>query len=279
MSDGDNEIVCRASSWIKIRAVLILLMLAVFAYMFYKDGVSGYKEKNLHYYSHKLFIQVAPDAAKAGDFTAASWEAFAKEQVFQFPSGEKDGPVPDTAKTMKWPEELVHGYDVLKSGNSSSDLTKLWTEYTERMRLDAKPIEEPYTLGKIKEQFYCAYICVGLFIVVLFLFLRTLFRSMKADDVAYTAPGGTVVPYSAMKRIDKRKWDTKGVAVIEYDKGSGLKKVKVDGMIYGQFKKEDGEPAEKLFNKIMENFKGEVIEYHADDELEEEVAEEAEASS
>ena len=35
---------------------------------------------------------------------------------------------------------------------------------------------------------------------------------------------------------------------------------KVDGMVYGQFRPEDGAPAEKLFQRIRSNFSGELVE-------------------
>ena len=37
-------------------------------------------------------------------------------------------------------------------------------------------------------------------------------------------------------------------------------------MVFGQFKEEDGAPAERLFNYVMERFRGEVIEYIDEDE-------------
>ncbi|MGB0775675.1 MAG: hypothetical protein ACPGUY_07500, partial [Akkermansiaceae bacterium] len=52
--------------------------------------------------------------------------------------------------------------------------------------------------------------------------------------------------------------------------GEEEKTAKIDGMVYGQFKEEDGAPAEKLFARVMENFKGEVIEYVEEDEEDEE---------
>ncbi|MDB4493400.1 hypothetical protein N9227_00005, partial [bacterium] len=44
------------------------------------------------------------------------------------------------------------------------------------------------------------------------------------------------------------------------------KKAKIDGMVYGQFKEEDGAPAEALFQKVLENFEGELIELVDEDE-------------
>ena len=64
-----------------------------------------------------------------------------------------------------------------------------------------------------------------------------------------------------MRRIDKRKWESKGLAYVYYeDQDGGMKKAKVDGMVYGQFREEDGAPAERLFRRILQNFSGELIE-------------------
>ena len=50
-------------------------------------------------------------------------------------------------------------------------------------------------------------------------------------------------------------------------KGGALKRSKVDGMIYGQFREENGAPAEALFQRILQNFKGELVEL-VEDEVE-----------
>ncbi|MDB4480727.1 hypothetical protein N9040_10230, partial [Akkermansiaceae bacterium] len=43
----------------------------------------------------------------------------------------------------------------------------------------------------------------------------------------------------------------------------------IDGMVYGQFKEEEGAPAEALFQKVLENFEGELIELVDENENEE----------
>ncbi len=126
--------------------------------------------------------------------------------------------------------------------------------------------DHPEDQGSLDTQFYMASGSATFVIVVAFLFLRTLTRTMEVTESAYIAPGKIIVPFTAMRRIDTRKWDSKGVATIEYEVDGVTKKVKVDGMIYGQFKKDDEEPAEKLYTFIMEHFKGEVIEFESDDE-------------
>ena len=72
-----------------------------------------------------------------------------------------------------------------------------------------------------------------------------------------------------MRRIDKRKWEPKGLAYVFYERpGGGMQKAKIDGMVYGQFREEDGAPAERLFRHILRNFSGELIELQDPDEEE-----------
>lgn len=264
-------IVCKATQWIKIRAVLIILMFGVFAYLFYSDGTVGYREKNEKFMFHSLFIRDASEALK-GIESEEEWKEYVQQQTVSTLS-EEECPLPEGFdRNQAWPELLLNGYEPLK--NKTSGASDLWQEYTREKGWPIEPPEKLYDQGKLTEQFVMAGICGALVLVVLFLFIRTLGRSMQVTPSAYIAPGGTVVPYSSMKRIDARKWDVKGVALIEYDDAGKSKKVKVDGMIYGQFKEADGQPAERLYEYILENFKGELVEYEKD---EYEAAEEGES--
>jgi hypothetical protein len=86
-------------------------------------------------------------------------------------------------------------------------------------------------------------------------------RTLRADADALTTATGKTIPYKDMKTLDLRKWDTKGIAIIDYEGPSGAGRARIDGLTYGGFKKENGEPAEKLMTMIRENFSGEIIEY------------------
>lgn len=67
--------------------------------------------------------------------------------------------------------------------------------------------------------------------------------------------------------MDLRKWDRKGLA-FAWTKGGDAseRKIRIDGLTYGGFKKEDGEPAEKLMQAIKAGFSGELIEYEAEED-------------
>ncbi|MGJ8673730.1 hypothetical protein [Rubritalea sp.] len=266
----NSVIVCKPSQWIKIRAILIILMFGVFACLFYTDGTVGYREKNEHFLFHKLFTGIAPQQADRFE-SADAWKAFVVSEKIPLMS-EEECPLPaDFDKEQVWPDVLATSESFEKLKNESDGAASIWRVYTGEMGWDFEPSEKIYDQGKLNMQFYMAGICGLLVLVVLFLFVRTLTRSMKVTETAYIAPGGTKVPFTSMRRIDARKWDVKGMAMIDYEDASGaMKKVKVDGMIYGQFKEKDGQPAERLYEYIMEHFKGEVIEFEKSDEDSEE---------
>ena len=86
-------------------------------------------------------------------------------------------------------------------------------------------------------------------------------RSISVDDQAITSSQGKRILFSDLKVLDLRKWETKGLAFIDYDGGSGQGRIRIDGLTYGGFKSENDQPAEQLMKKIQTNFSGEVIEY------------------
>lgn len=267
---SDNVvIVCKPTQWIKIRAVLIIAMFGVFAYLFYTDGTAGYKEKNEQVLFHNLITKHAVTLVE--DFSSAEeWSDFAKKQTVDSSSSEIYPLLPDFDSSQKWPAVLVDGYAQLARGSNGPQ--QLWLEYSDQRGWPEKPPEHAFDEGDLKTQYGMFYGSAAIVLVVLFLFLRTLTRTMKVTDSAFIAPGGKVVPFSAMRRIDARKWDVKGVATIYYEEDGVTKKAKVDGMIYGHFKKADGEPAEKLYAHILKNFKGELIEFENVDDAEDDTS-------
>ncbi len=276
MSDSQT-IDCLPSKWFKIRAVGVAAMLIFFSLWFFKDGYWGYREKNEAVVFKQLFLAAnespttnvdfevrAIDEFNKVEYTKESWVAFASEQVVPTPSSKALLPR-EFDYDQKWPEEIVNGFEVL----SDNKPNKLWDDFSSRTKLPYEPSEKLYEEGTIREQFIVGGICVGLFLVALFISIRIMGRSMKVTATGYSPPGGDEIPFSSMRKIDKRKWDGKGLAVIHYEEDGEVKKAKVDGMVYGQFKEEEGAPAEALFTQIMDNFKGEVIEFVSDDEDEE----------
>ena len=253
-----ESIVCKPTPWFLLRGVVMLLMFGTFAVLFYLDGSVGYRKKNESYYLHKTF-QIANDEFSkknsSGALTADAWKTFAAEQSVRFP--EDRSVLPATIQLpMRWPAILCE-FERMKP----LEWNILWREYTKERGLNSSPPEEPYDAQKIKEQWIVFIICSVLAVVAAFFLLRTLRRSISVDSEGITTQQGKRVPYTDLTKIDLRKWETKGLAFIDYEGSAGKGKIRIDGLTYGGFKKENNEPAERLMQQIRSHFSGEITEY------------------
>ena len=243
----------------------MLVIFGGFGAYFLYDWKIGYPQKNYVVANYKAFNE-AGEAWTVDENRASpeAWNAFVDKQTIPF---DEDSVYPaNTNFEEKWPEVLK------QMDNHKSD--DLWADYSgekgwpQKVNVD----EDPKTAGQIREQLYAAAVCFLLTAVTLFFLIRTKGRFMKADDQGYYPPGGDLIPFSAMKTLDKRKWETKGLATLTYEADGVEKKAKIDGMVYGQFKEEEGAPAEALFRKVLESFEGELIELVDEDEEDEDEA-------
>ena len=92
---------------------------------------------------------------------------------------------------------------------------------------------------------------------------------MSIDDQCIVTQEGRRVLLSELIRLDLRKWVTKGLAFAYYQTSDGKEGViRIDGLTYGGFLKEQGEPAEQLMQLLRERFTGELIEYASESEPE-----------
>ena len=236
---ANEQIICKPTNWFLLRAVAILAMFGVFSVMFYIDGTSGYRKKNFEYYLHASFKPASDEFARMntdGTLTAEQWKAFAEKQKVGFPADRNILPK-DLALPMAWPAILTD-YEKVKPLQSHL----LWQEYSGENEMGKTPPEHPFDAKKIREQIIVFYICLGLLLVTLFFLIRTLLRSIRADDEALTTVTGKRIPYTDMKTLDLRKWDTKGIALLDYEGG----RTRIDGLTYGGFKKRSEEHTSEL---------------------------------
>lgn len=251
-------IVCKPTRWFLIRALAMLGMFGVFAVWFYYDAEIGYRSKNEAFFKERAFQQAVDDFTRLnaeGALTAEEWKAHAAEQVVNFPDdpwilpGKLEQPMP-------WPE-ILHDDEKLRPLNHRA----VWIEYTGELGMSDKVPDEAYTARKIREQWVVFWISLGLFLVTLFFLVRTLRRSIRADEEALTDATGRRVAYEDLTLLDLRKWDTKGIAFAEYQTPSGSGRLRLDGLTYGGFRQEDGQPAERMMEIVRANFGGEILEY------------------
>jgi hypothetical protein len=257
MSDSE-PIVCKPTPWFLFRALLMLVMFGVFAVLFYTDGSTGYREKNQAFYLHKAFQQANQEFSEMnadGSLTPEQWKRHAEQQSVKLPKDRSVLPA-DLELPMPWPEMLTD-YERMKP----LQWNLLWREYTSEQEMPVEPPEHDFAAGTIREQWVVFWICLALAVGAAFFLLRTLRRSITADAEGVTSQNGQRVPYGDLKRLDLRKWDTKGLAFLEYEGASGSGRIRIDGLTYGGFKKENDEPAERLMKRVRSNFSGEILEY------------------
>jgi len=250
----------------------MLVMFGGFGAYFLYDWKIGYPEKNYMVAHYQAFDAAGKARSEGEGFTdPKSWEAFVESQTIPFE--EEVAMYPDDTDFKEgWPGILKQ----VGKKNSS----ELWKEYSKEKGWPqvVTPSEDRKPLRKINEQLIAAAVCFLFFLVALFFLVRTKGRVMKVDERGYYPPGGDLIPFSDMKTLDKRKWESKGLAILIYEGGGEEKKTKIDGMVYGQFKEEEGAPAEALFQEILRHFEGELIEIVVGDD-EEEVEEEEAANA
>lgn len=252
--------ICRPTKWFIWRAVLMLVMFGGFGSYFLYDWKIGYPEKN-YVVANYIAFNKAGEAWTMDENRESPevWNAFVKKQIIPFDEDRSIYPT-STDFEENWPEILK------QMDNHKSD--DLWADYSGEKGWPQKVNveEDPKTSGQIREQLYAACVCFALTAIASFFLIRTKGRAMKVDEKGYYPPGGNLIPFSTIKTLDKRKWETKGLATLTYDANGEDKKAKIDGMIYGQFKEEEGAPAEVLFQKVLQNFEGELIELVDEDE-------------
>lgn len=255
-----EPIVCKPTPWFTLRAGAMLVMFSVFSVLFYIDGTTGYRKKNLEYFFHAAFEKAAKDFKTKnidGDLTPELWKEFTAKQTVDLPNDRALLPA-DTKPPIHWPAILTD-YERMKPGQPHL----LWQEFSGENRMSEKVEKKPFDAGKIREQIIVLYVCLSLVVITLFILIRTMLRSVRADSSALTTASGKVIPYEDMKTLDLRKWDTKGIAIIDFEGSGGSGRARVDGLTYGGFNKEKGDPAERLMGLIRANFSGEIIEYTA----------------
>jgi hypothetical protein len=258
MAIPSESIVCKPTPWFLMRAGVIFLMFGGFAGWFYFDATVGYRKKNLVFHLHKTFEAASGDFSRLnadGKLTAEAWKSHAAEQSVAFPNDVSLLPA-SLKLPMAWPE-ILHDYDRVKPLNWK----KLWLDHTASEGMPADPPEQPYDARKMREQWIGTWVCLALSLAALFVLLRTLGRSIRADGEALTTQKGLRIPYTDLRVLDLRKWDTKGLAYVDYDGSSGKGRARIDGLTYGGFKKEEGEPAEQLVRLVRSRFSGEILEY------------------
>jgi hypothetical protein len=225
-----GSIVCPITFWYYRRMGLIALMCAVFAGLFFKDGAISW-----------------PAEAAA----AERWEDYKTLAQNGYDEAKAKGTIDAWRAVME-----AKGYPIDASGEPMK-----WVNYAAAQGWPEKPKKR--TAAEIREQFYWGYGMVAAVVFCLGHILLNFRKTLRAEHDHWITPEKQVVHYADAHRIDMRKWNDKALAYVFYrtQPDEAGKKAIVDDLKY--------EGAGRVMDRILQHFKGELIE-KVEEPLEEE---------
>ena len=165
----------------------------------------------------------------------------------------------------------IDGFVALKGAFDSASRSREWSTYGANTGRKGWGAKEPkyHSSSEIKGQYAFAYALWGIAAAMLVWTLINSRRQLSGDADSITSETGTRVPFDAVFRVDKRKWDNKGLAYVHYkDQGGSEKRLVVDDLKYVG--------ADKILDCLLSNFEGELVERVRPEDDESEAAEKGE---
>lgn len=116
-------------------------------------------------------------------------------------------------------------------------------EAAKRGWVTKKP-EKKYSNGDIVEQFVVGGVATvsGLLLLIYWMTQRKL--QLKIEDGAVYTPSGARVPFASIRGLGKKRWDTKGIAIVRYEDNGRLLQFVVDDYKY------ETEPTRQILDTI-----------------------------
>jgi hypothetical protein len=217
----EEVIECRVTPWYFKRMGMLAAMLIVFAGLFFYDGIWGYAAKNEKAAMKERFeeeVLKGYDRAKSEN-TLDAWRAEMIEK--------------------RWPVDI--------NGQPPK-----WMSYAAEHGIDEKP--KRYSDKEIAEQFWWGgTMGLGSLIVGVLVFLNRS-KMLKGYAEHWVTPEGKEVLYTDVFRVDKRKWDNKGLAYAFHRGADGVKEVRevIDDLKFAG--------ADRVLERLLARFRGELIE-------------------
>lgn len=257
---SEPHIICKPTADTFVRFGIVIAALFGFAVYFFYDGHTGYRLKNEVICSFKAFAELGKRALEC---SPAQWaaemnsrpliETESVEGELMAVQGEQRYPLPLQCRAAQScpPEVLDHA----AMSRSWSDC---WAAYSRRLKLPISPGEHAYDMGAIREQWIAGVVFILLGCVLLYFALRTRGRVMELKGDCLTV-AGQQFRVADISHIDLRQWGPgfKGCATLTVNG----RKLKADGMTYGGFNKDKGEPAEQFMQALLAQYQGEITEY------------------
>ncbi len=257
---SEHPIICKATRDTYVRFTIVLLAFMGFGLYFFYDAAVGYRRANAAMLSYQAFARLGEESTRTSE---TEWNRMMAEEVL-IPTAEgmPDVALGDEGKlyplpanhpaTQGFPAEMRNHAAMVKGWNDC------WMAHSTRMQYPIKPGDHPHDEGAIREQWYGGIVCMLVSVILLALTIRTSRRELSLRGSTITA-AGQQFDVADIECIDLRQWGVgfKGAAYFTV-KG---RRIKADGMTYGGFSKEQGEPAEQFMKAVLTRYQGEIIDY------------------
>lgn len=122
-----------------------------------------------------------------------------------------------------------------------------WPKYVQEHHLEGRLPEEPFGRDKIIGQYVFGGIGVLIGGIVLIYWFTQKDRVIRTDEEAIYTPAGTRVPFGAVTGVGKKRWESKGIAVVRYEVDGRKGEFVVDDYKF------DTDPSRQILKEIEEN--------------------------
>ena len=219
-ASASEPILCRVTAWYYRRMGMLAGLCLIFGLVFLYDGLWGYPK-------------VVAVAQKK--------EWFTKEFLPSFEAAKKDG------RLAQWIEDAkAKGLPTGVDGDSPR-----WKSYAAQNGWEEDP--KLYSDREIAEQFYFAFACFAAAVYTGILILLNRGKVLRGETDHWVTPEGVQVRYTDVFRVDKRKWEHKGLAYAWYRvQGGAEKRAKFDDLKFAG--------ADLVLQRLLARFSGELIE-------------------
>jgi hypothetical protein len=216
-----EPIVCRVTTWYYRRMGMMAGMCVAFGLYFIYDWKVGY-----------------PKANEIAD----KQEWFEKVLLPSYDEAQKAG------KLEEWMVKAdAEGWPKGKAGEPPK-----WLQYAAANGWPEKP--KRFTQKEVDEQLWWGLGTMGIGLAAGVVLLLNRGKVLRGEADHWVTPEGETVRYADVVRVDKRKWDNKGLAYAWYQKepGGREKRVVIDDLKFGG--------ADRVLERLLGAFKGELIE-------------------
>ena len=250
------KIICQPTAWFYKRFIGLSCLFFGMSAWFFFDGLKTYPKKNWEYYSYQTFKKAGEifqnRYRQQGDkFNESEWVAIVSSQKMEFPQQEKRLLPKTVSRDQPWPDELKNFDVLIENVSAKIPAQKLWIDYSRNLPFNTNnPIDHAYSQQQILQQIGIAFCLLAIAMGYCLFNLRIALGRLELDEVGIRTAFGKRVLFEQIEALDTKKWDKKGIATLTFSEGGKIRKVRLDGMIYGGFSETEEALAEKFLETL-----------------------------